>query len=601
VSGPVCGADERLTDDTPLRPPDAALYAFAPPATARPPVFGRRHMAVAGHPLAATAAATILQRGGNAVDAGVAAGLCINVVQPDEATLGGVAPIMVYSAATRAVQTISGLGRWSRTVDVARLRAAAGGRMPLGVLRSVTPAAVDAWLTALDRFGTLTLAEVAAPALDLAQHGFPIDRYLALNLRAAAPLLARWPSSRAIFLPGGQPPDEGELLVQRDLAGTLGALVEAERACPGDRHEKLMAARDSFYRGPIAQRIARFVAAEGGFLTAADLAEYHVRVEPPVHVCYDGYDVYACGPWCQGPVLLETLNILSGYDPRALGHNSPAYLHLLIESLKAAFADRERYYGDPDVVPVPIDALLSPARAAAWRDRIDHDHAAPDMPDPPPLAGALDAPGALNIGVARDRGEPQPDTSYVCVVDGEGNAFSATPSDGVQYTPVVPGLGLVVSGRGDQSWLDPAHPSAVAPWKRPRLTPNPGLVLRDGALFLAYGTPGGDVQPQAMAQALLNILAFDMDPQAAVEAPRVATYSVPDSFDPHARFPGLVRAEGRLPEATVAALAARGHRVERWPDSIAASGSVCAILVDRAHGALRAGADPRRLAQAIGW
>lgn len=589
----------QATDGAGLRPPDAALYAFAPPATARPPVFGRRHMAVAGHPLAATAAATILQRGGNAIDAGVAAGLCINVVQPDEATLGGVAPIMVYDAATRAVHTISGLGRWPRGVDVARLRAAADGRMPLGVLRSVVPAAVDAWVTALDRFGTMTLAEVASPALDLAQHGFPVDRYLALNLRAAAPLLARWPSSRAVFLPDGRPPAEGELFVQRDLAGTLGALVEAERACPGNRHEKLMAARDYFYRGPIAGHIARFVAAKGGFLTADDLADFHVRIEPPVRARYDGYDVYACGPWCQGPVLLEALNILAGYDPRGLGHNSPAYLHLLVESLKAAFADRERYYGDPDVVPVPIDALLSPERAAAWRGRIDPARATPDMPDPPLLDGALGGPGAA--AGALERGEPRPDTSYVCVVDGDGNAFSATPSDGVQYTPVVPGLGLVVSGRGDQSWLDPAHPSAVAPWKRPRLTPNPGLVLRDGELFLAYGTPGGDVQPQAMAQVLLNIVAFGMDPQEAVEAPRVAAYSFPDSFDPHTRFPGLVRVEGRLPEATVDALIARGHRVERWPASIAASGSVCAILVDRAHGTLRAGADPRRLAQAIGW
>ncbi len=580
-----------------LTPPNEPVYMFMPPATVHPPIVGLRYVAVAGHYLAASAAAKILDRGGNAIDAGVAAGLCINVTQPDEATLGGVAPIMVYRAAERRVYTISGLGRWPRGVDVARLRAAAGGRMPLGVLRSVVPAAVDAWISALDRFGTLTLAEVAAPAIELADHGFPVDRYLALNLRTAAPLLERWPSSRAVFLPHGHPPGEGEVLVQRDLAATLGTLVEAERAAGGDRHAGLQAARDLFYRGPIAERIARFVLAEGGFLTAEDMAAFHVRVEPPVHTSFHGYEVYACGPWCQGPVVLQALNILEGYDLPALGHNAAPYLHLLIESLKAAFADREAYYGDPDMVPVPIDALLSKEHASRWRARLDPTQAAPRMPAALPIANTT---GVMSSPYDATR-EPHPDTSYVCVVDAEGNAFSATPSDGIQYTPVVPGLGIIVSGRGNQSWLDSAHPSSVAPWKRPRLTPNPGLVLRDGELFLAYGTPGGDVQPQAMIQSLLNVIQFGMSPQEAVEAPRVATYSFPDSFDPHGESPGLVRAEGRLPAGVLAALTACGHRVERWPDWIAASGGVCMIQVDRSSGALRAGTDPRRLEGAVAW
>ncbi|MBI4279331.1 MAG: gamma-glutamyltransferase family protein [Armatimonadetes bacterium] len=576
--------------------------------THRPPIMGTHYMVASGHYLATLAGIRILERGGNAVDAGVAAGLCINVLQPDMTNVGGVAPIILRSARTGEVVTISGLGRWPKAATLEVVLARGGGDLPLGVLRSVTPAAIDAWLTALERYGTKTLAQVAAPAMELAADGFPVNRFLHDNLARAAEVIARWTSTAAIFLPGGRVPEVGDVLVQRDLARTLQRLAEAEGAAAskGDsREEAIRTARDLFYRGAIAREIVDFCRAEGGLLSLEDMAAFSVRVEPPVRATYRGHEVYGCGPWCQGPVALEALNILEGYDLRATGHLSAETLHLIIEALTAAFADRHAYYGDPDFVQVPISGLLAKAYAAEWRRRMEPRRAWSEMPSPgdpwvhegaPAVAGGADAPAPKN-------GPIEPDTSYLCVIDAEGNAFSATPSDGVLSTPVVPGLGLIISSRGYQSWLDPHHPSCVAPGKRPRLTPSPGLVMRDGRVFLAYGTPGHDVQPQAMVQVLVNMLDFGMDPQEAIEAPRLATYNFPSTGHPHAYHPGLVRVESRVPEEVRGTLAAWGHKVEAWPAWMPSAGAVCAIRArwDRGRPLLVGGADPRRLAYAIGW
>ena len=337
-------------------------------------------------------------------------------------------------------------------------------------------------------------------------------------------------------------------------------------------------------------------------MTAADLANFQVEIdESPPRVDYRDLTVFGCGPWCQGPVALQTLAILDGYDLSRLGHNSPDHLHLLIESLKAAFADREQFVGDPNFVDVPIDGLLHPDYAAEWRDRIDSSSAAPGMPHPGnpwPYQGRSDSvrrrtPAAFNAPV-------EPDTSFVCVVDRDGNAMAATPSDGFGGSPIVPGLGFVISGRGVQSWLEPDHPSSVAPGKRPRLTPNPGMILRDGKLFAPYGTPGNDTQPQAMVQFVINLVDFGMNPQEAVEAPRIATYSFPRSTHPHPYTPGLAFAESRISAKAIEGLRSFGHDVKFWPDLAAPAGSICAIVVDQEHGFLVGAADPRRLAYAAG-
>jgi gamma-glutamyltranspeptidase/glutathione hydrolase len=567
----------------------------------RPVITGTRHMISAGHHGAAHAGFCVLEAGGNAVDAGVAAGICLGVLQTDIVNFAGVAPIMLWLADRREVVTIDGLGVWPRAADAEVFRKRHGGKMPPGVLRTVVPAAPDAWITVLERHGTMSFGDVARYAIRFARDGFPMHPLMQQYIVDHVDGFRRWPANAAVYLPGGRPPAVGELFVQADLGRTLQFMADEESAHAGKgRLAGLDAARAAFYKGDIAQAIARHQREQEGWLTAEDLAAFRVRFEPPVRTRFRGLDVYACGPWCQGPTVPHTLNILSGTDLAALGHNSADYVHALVEALKLAFADRHRYFGDPRFVDVPMDAILSPAFAAERARRIDPARASPGMPD----AGAVPGHGAARQPAgAPAAGEPAPpaDTSYVCVIDRHGNAFSATPSDESTAVPMVPGLGIIPSSRGSQSWTDPAHPACLAPGKRPRLTPSPGLVMKDGAVFMPYGSPGNDIQPQAMIQTLLNIVIFGMDPQSAVEAPRFGTYSYPASSEPHAYHPGMLKLEGRFARATGDALAARGHDVGWWRDLEWKAGAVCTITRNAADGVMSAGADPRRPAYALGW
>jgi gamma-glutamyltranspeptidase / glutathione hydrolase len=578
-----------------------SLPDYRPLPSLRPAVIGKRYVVASGHHLASMAGIRVLERGGNVVDAGVAAGLCLNVVQPDMAGLGGVAPIMFCSGRTGEVMTISGVGRWPKagTLDEIQRR---GGDLTDGVLSLIVPAALDAWILALREFGTMSFGEVARSAIELAEDGFAVNHFLHRNLHKAEERMARWPSTRAVFLHRGRVPGPGERLVQRDLARTLQALGEAEGGA-ASRHEGLTAVRDLYYKGQLARRMASFCEELGSFLTYDDLSGFAVKMEPALRTSYRGYEVYACGPWCQGPVVLQALNILEGYDMAGLPPASAPALHLVVEALKAAFADRHAYYGDPEFVQVPVVGLLSKEYAATWRERIRQDRATPGMPAP-------GNPWLLENGqLAIRMAEPRPiavsrhhsDTTYVCVGDSDGNAFSATPSDDVTGSPLVPGLGFAVSPRGHQFWLEPEHPSCVAPGKRPRLTPSPGLVMRQGRCAIVYGTPGLDVQPQAMVQFLVHAIDHGMGVMEAIEAPRVATYSFPGSMFPHPYEPGLLRAEARVTEAVCSDLSALGHRVESWPDWTPQAGGLCAITFDHEEGFLAGGADPRRLAYAIGW
>jgi gamma-glutamyltranspeptidase / glutathione hydrolase len=310
----------------------------------RPTVMGMEGVVASGHYLASLAAQRILDRGGNAIDAGVAAGICTCVLQIDMVDLAGVAPIIIYLAEEDRVVTISGLGRWPQAASVEYFQKHHGGRIPVGVERCITPAAPDAWITALEKFGTMSLADVMADAITLAERGFPMHHFMAGNLQEDAEQMHQWPSSTAIFLPGGRPPEPGEVFVQRDLGRTMRRLVAAEASARNrGREAGLQAARDVFYRGDMAREIAAFYASQGGLLTYDDLASFHVQIEAPVRVSFHEYDIYTCGPWCQGPALAQVLSLLAGYDLQALGHNSPAYVHLLTEALKLTFADRERY------------------------------------------------------------------------------------------------------------------------------------------------------------------------------------------------------------------------------------------------------------------
>jgi gamma-glutamyltranspeptidase/glutathione hydrolase len=563
----------------------------------RPTYQARHYLASTGHYLATAAAVRILDAGGNATDAGVAAGICINVLMPDLTSFGGVAPIMVYDKARGVTRTISGLGHWGRELTLDAYLERFDNTIPVGSGRSIVPAAAESWLTALSQFGTMSFKEVVTPALELCEAGFPMYASTNRNIRNAAEQLATWPETAAIYLPDGVEPAIGSVFRQLELGRTFRKLVEAEDRMVGTREGRLRAVRDEFYRGEIAATIVEYVSAGGGFLSAGDLADFHVDVEEPLRVNYRGIDVLVCGPWCQGPVVAQTLNILEGLPLDSFAHNSPDYLHVMAQSLNLAFADRDTYYGDPHFVDVPLDVLLSKQYAAEQRARISMDRAFAEMP-----VGGLDARRARPLPEQPRSGTvAEPDTSYVCIVDRQGNAFSATPSDGIGTSPIVPGVGLVCSGRGVQSWLEADHVASVQGGKRPRLTPNPAMAFRDGRLMMPFGTPGGDMQPQAMVQAFVNMVDFGMEVQEAIEAPRVATYNYPGSAWPHKYRPGLMRLEGRFSAEVRDDLAARGHVVEYWPQFSRIAGNVCAILVDHENGTLNGGADSRAEAYAAGW
>lgn len=571
----------------------------------RPALRGTRHMAAAGHYGAAHAAFAVLEAGGNAVDAAVAGGIALGVLQPDIVNVAGVAPIMVRMA-DGIVWTIAGLGPWPAATDPTRFRREFAGEIPDGVLRTVVPAAPDAWITALSRFGTMRFGEVAAAAIRFAGEGFPVYPLLADVIAERVEKYARWPSSAAIFLPGGRPPRLGEVFVQPDLARSLRYMADEEASAlarGADRAGGLQAARSAFYRGDIARTIVQFHEREGGWLAARDLEDYRSPVERALSVRFAGTEVFTCGPWCQGPVLGQALSILDADTLTAAGHNSPAYLHTIIEAMKLAFADREAFYGDPNQVDVPIEGLLDPGYGAARRRLIDPARAWPEMPPAGRPPGGPAAAGGAAPGPRRDGAPSGPprDTSYISTVDRWGNVVSATPSDVSFDTPVVPGTGLCPSSRGSQSWTTPGHPSAVAPGRRPRLTPSPAMAVAAGDFVLPFGTPGGDVQPQAMLQVLLNLRLFGMDPQDAIEHPRAATFSFPNSFAPHDYFPGQLCLESRIERATGVALDRLGHRVLWWPERIWRAGAVCAIHADLRSGILTAGADPRRASYAVGW
>jgi len=535
-----------------------------------------------GHPIATAAAERILRQGGNAVDAGVAAGLALGVVQPDLVSIAGVAPIIMYSADTGEVTSQDGLGGWPAAANVDRMHRDHGDHVPEGILRTVIPAAPASWIKALSEKGTLRFADVAHEALHAARNGFEVYPLFANFVAQRAEKYSRYSSTAAIFLPNGRAPEVGEVFVQYDLAWTLEQMIAAEAVADGDRRAGLAAARSAFYEGPVAERIVAFHSANGGLLTSDDLATYQVRDEPTHAIRFRDVDVHCCGAWCQGISMAETLAMIEAACPGSTLNEDGLDLHFLLEVLKRVFADREAYVTDPRFMNIDPLEMLAPGfleeRLASIGDRAD------PLPAPGSAGAQSGEPPVYRVGCA--------DTSHVSVIDGAGNIFSATPSDPSYDTVVIPGTGLSVSSRGSQSRAIPGHLNALAPGKRPRLTPNPILALRDGKPWLAMGTPGGDMQVQAMTQVLLNILDLGMSPVQAVVAPRVATYAYPGSFAPHDTYPNKVLYEADLSSRQVADLSARGHDLEPWPTGTWMAGGICMAL--REDSEALAVADPRR-------
>ena len=576
------------------------------PPSLRPTVMGTRHVIAAGNYLSTHAGFMILEAGGNAVDAGVAAGLVSNVVEPHMTGFHGLTAIMVYSKESDAVSTIAGVGWWGEKSTPEWYEKNTGGKITLGgIYEAVVPGAPDGWLTALERFGTLSFADVAETAIRLAREGFPVHPHMAMRIAESVDNTRQWPGCEAIFLPGGKVPAIGDLFVQADLAATLQYLADEETAAAakGGREAGFKAARDAFYRGDVAETMARFHADNGGLITLDDFAAYACTVEPPLKIEWGGLDVYGMGPWGSGAMGLEILNMLDARELEAMGHNSADYVHTVVEAIKLAAADREAYFGDPRFVDVPVERIISKEYAAERRKQIRKDEAWPDIPPPGDLGGGIDAPwtGAPRQCNADSEADPQRSTSFVGVMDRFGNAFSSTFTDGALGTPVVPGTGLSVSMSGRGFWTDRRYPARVGPRKRPRTVCSPMLAIRKRREIMAWGTPGADVIPQAQTQVFLNNQLWGLEPQEAVEAPRFASYSFPQSYWPHSHEPGVLRVEDTIPSDVGDELARRGHKVIWWPSRHWLVGSVSCVKNELDKGLMKGGSDHRRGAYVLGW
>lgn len=549
--------------------------------TLRPVMRGNDYAISSRKPQATQVGERVLRNGGNAFDAAVAAFAALMVTDPAMTGLGGDAFVLIYNAAQKKVLSINAGGTAPKLATIEWFQQHADGKIPVndGLLAASLPGAFDACYILLDRWGTMTFAELLAPAIELARAGFPISEFFVDYLTEFAGKLRKHPTTARIYCPAGQPLRPGDILRNPDLARTMEALVAAEQ------RGGLKAARDEFYRGDIARAMASFCEQNGGLYRYEDFAEYQAKVEEPVSIHYRGYEVFKNPSATQGPTELFLLNLLEGYDLKALGHNTADYIHTCVEAAKLAYADRERYLGDMDFVHIPFERLLSKQYAAERRALID------------PLRASMELrPGTANLAGAADH---HGDTSYVAVVDKYGNAVSFTPSLHSAFgTGVVLGdLGVILNCRGDYYELDPQHPNSLVPGKRARSTLAPTIVMKDGELEMVLGSPGGDDQPLRIAQTFLNVVDFGMNIQEAIEAPRWSTTSFPASEFPHTMYPGHLPLEDRIPEHVRDELERRGHKVDlqgAWT-----LGATSAIVIDQ--GVLSAGADPRGDGYALAW
>ena len=574
--------------------------------TLRPEILGTHGIVAAGRHYSVAAGVRVLQQGGNAIDAGVASVLAASVCEISHFGFGGEAPTMIYDAKTREIIVINGQGPAPKAATPAMFaeKGFVPGNGPLG---ATIPAMLDAMAIALETKGTMRLEQVMQPAIELAD-GFPMYEFLRNLLISERKATEQWEWSKKTYYPEGRIPEVGELFRQPNLARTLRAIAGADHAAFARTHnraEAIRAGRDAFYKGDIARRIADADKAAGGVFTYDDLASYHGSIEKPVTTSFHGFDVYKAGPWNQGPVLLQTLNILEGVDLAGFGVNSADYIHHVHEAIKLAYADRNAYYGDPAFAKVPIAGLLSKEYGADRRKLIGpHASLEHRVGDPFRFDSEVKAPAKRYT--PHSQGEPSGaasgDTTCVDVVDKDGNLFSATPSSGwlLSGAFIAGDTGVPLSNRMTVFDLDPLSPNVLVGGKRPRTTLTPTLVLKAGKPFLAISTPGGDSQDQQILNVLLEMIVFGKDVQEAIEAPRVNSLHPFGSFDTHPSEPGVLEIENRVPQWVRDALAARGHKLKvLGPYSM--STGVVAVGVNPDTGTLRGGADVRRERYIFGW
>ncbi len=568
-------------------------------------------MVASTHWIATGVGMAMLERGGNAFDAAVAAGFALQVVEPHQNGPGGDMPAIFYNARTGKVEVLCAQAPAPAGATIAHYRNEGLKLIPgSGQLAAVIPGAVGGWLTLLRDHGTMALADVLAPAIGYARDGYPVVPVLSAYIERVAPLfLEHWGASANLYLPGGKAPAPGSLFRNPALAATYERLVSEAKAAGGDREKRIEAAYRAFYSGFVAEAIERFSQGESvydstgarhrGVLTAGDLAGWRPSYEEPASYDYQGTVVHKTGPWGQGPVLLQALALLDGMALDGAHPNGPEFLHTVVEALKLAFADREAWYGDPDWVDVPMTDLLGSAYNSARRALIGEMASMELRPGAPGgRQPVLPASVGDDIAVGAGEGEPnaamsadvRSDTVHVDVVDRWGNMVSAMPSGGwLQSNPAIPELGFCLGTRAQMFWLEEGLPASLAPGKRPRSTLSPSLATREGKPVLAFGSPGGDGQDQWALLMLLRHLHSGMNLQAAIDAPSILSFHAPNSFFPRTAEPGLLQVEGRMPEATVVELARRGHRIERMDDW--ALGRLAAV--GREGDVLKAAAHPR--------
>jgi gamma-glutamyltranspeptidase/glutathione hydrolase len=589
--------------------------------TQKPPLYGRHWMAVTGKPVAATAGAKIFEQGGNAVDAACA---MIAATSTAWTTLswGGETQALIYNPNTGKVIAINGLGV-APTGATPEYFHKLGLKYPpaYGPLAAVTPGTPGGIMTMLAEFGTMSLGAVLAPAIEMAD-GFAIDEHLVDTIEQSKAQLKQWPDSKRVMLPhlgaAHEAPEVGEIFRQPDLAATLRKLVEAERAAlksGKDRKAAIYAAYDRFYRGDIAHELVQAVREVGGLFTLEDLANWKVKIEEPVHSSYRGIEVYKLDAWVQGPVMLQTLNILENFDVKAMGYNSARYIHTIYQAMNLAYADRDFYYGDTSYSPAPpVKGLLSKEYARERAKLIHADRNDPDIRpgDPYPFQGGTNPylsylenwhsrmPHQTPISMAEFDRTFRLGTTSVEAADEKGWAVSVTPSGGWVPAVIAGRTGIGLSQRMQAFVLDPRdNPyNVVEPGKRPRATLTPSLALKDGKPFLIFSVQGGDTQDQNLLQFFLNVVEFGMTVQEATEAANITSYQMRDSFDDHQSFPGRLTLNTSTPSPVRRELTHMGYSLEFEERT---SGPLNAIFVDRQHGTLWGGSSNYGQDYGIGW
>jgi len=579
--------------------------------TTRPEIAGTFGVVSSTHWIASQVGMGVLEKGGNAFDAAVAAGFTLQVVEPHMNGLGGDAVIIACTADGKP-KVICGQGTAPAKATIAHYRAQGIETIPgTGLLAAVVPGAFDAWLTMLRDYGTMTLAEVLSPAIGYAKDGFPLLPGVAGAVQSVSEIFkTEWKSSAATWMPGGNVPAAGTLFTNPKLADTMQRLLAEGASAGPDREAQIEKARNAYYKGFVAEAIDRFCRENEimdvsgkrhkGVLSADDMAAWRAPVEDPTTFDYRGITVCKAGPWSQGPVFLQVLALLQGYDIASMDTTGPEFIHTLVEATKIAYADREAWYADPDFNDVPMKTMLS-AKYNDERRKLIGDTAnfdlrpgAPDGRNPSlpkfnvvgtkkmiPGMGGFGEPArvesdALATERYRDggasamaragraaRGPAEGDTCHLDVIDRWGNTVACTPSGGwLQSSPTIPDLGFCLGTRGQMFWLQEGLPSSLTPKMRPRTTLTPSMAMKDGKPWMAFGSPGGDNQDQWIAQFFLRHVDHKLNMQAAMDAPMLQTDHWPNSFFPREARPGKVQLESRFPKETIEALKAKGHDIE---------------------------------------